>query len=207
MSARNRNSILARIRKTGAALATLGSRTVALTWQLAEECVALRATFPQGSEGMAAFVASAATASGKGEATIRNLVRAVEIRDSLTQAQREKVAGWSYDMVLALAKGTASERTRTIQKVEKVGSRSPVEVRKVHRTSTGGTKRAGRSSAEQTSKLAEKVRAEVEKLLSNGHDPVSLAAGARLAREYTGDVASAILFVAANVRTAAKVAA
>lgn len=204
-----RKTLLARITKLGAELKVLAGQTVEKTWMLAQELVSLQATYPQGAEGAKAFYAAAATASGKGEATIRNLVRAVEVRENLTTAQRGKVGGWSYDMVLSLAdkKMTGAQRTSLIGKVEKSGTRSPIEVRKLKREVVGTKKRERQSSAEATTKLAEKIREDVEKLLANGHDPVSIAAGCQLAREYSGDVAAAVLFVAANVKVPAKVVA
>jgi hypothetical protein len=205
-----RKVLLARITKTGAMLRTLAGKTVEVTWSLAEDLVLLQGTFPQGKDGAAAFVASASTASGKGEATIRNLVRAVEVRNALTTAQREKVQDWSYDMVLSLADGklTGSQKTALIGKVEKSATRSPIEVRKIKRDMVGGAKRNRKTSADATVALAAKVQTDVQKLIDHGHNPVALAAGAQLAREYTGDVAAAILFVAAQLaKTAEKVAA
>lgn len=195
-----RKSLIARITRTGAELRKLGAATVDKTWSLAEDLVLLQGTFPQGKEGAAAFKATAATASGKGEQTIANLVRAVEVRNGLSAKQRDQIGGWSYDMVLSLAGKdlSAAQRTSLIGKVEKTGTRSPIEVRKIKRTVTGTKKRDRQTSAEQTTKLAEKIGADVAKLLGNGHDPMTLAAGARLAREYSGDIAAAILFVAAN---------
>ena len=215
----NRTSILKRIRRHAADLRTLGSRTVAVTWALAEDLVKLQGTFPAGKDGNAAFKATAATASGKGEATVTNLVRAVEIRDGLTAKQRASVAGWSYDMVLSLgtmagegekvadvpARTATARRNSLISKVEKSGTRSPVEVRKLKRSVTGTSKRDRQTSAEATTKLANRMKDDVAKLIGKGHDPVSLAAGARLAREYQGDVASAILFLAVNAAKAAPV--
>lgn len=203
----NRTALIARVRKHGAALRTLGSKTVEVTWLLAEDLVLLQGTYPAGSEGAAAFTAAASTASGKGEATIRNLVRACEVREGLTAKQKGQVTGWSYDMILSLAdrKMTAAQRTSVIARVEKSGTRSPIEVRKVKRTVVGGSKRNRQTSADATTKLAEKIRGDVEKLIGKGHDPVTLAAGCQLAREYSGDVASAVLFIAANVKQAAVV--
>ena len=202
-----RSALLKRISKTAKDLQGYASKTVALTWVLAEDLVALQGTYPAGKQGAAAFKAAAATASGKGEATIGNLVRAVEVRDALTAKQRQQVADWSYDMVLSLAdrKMSGQQRTALIQKVQKSGTRSPVEVRKIKRTVVGGTKRQRQTGAEATTKLAAKISEEVQKLLAHDHDPMSLAAGARLAREYQGDVAAAILFVAAQVTAASKV--
>lgn len=204
-----RKALLARITRHGNALRTLGSKTVEVTWLMAQDLVLLQGTFPQGSDGASAFVAAASTASGKGEATVRNLVRAVEVRDSLTPKQREGIEGWSYDMVLSLADKNLkpAQRTSIIEKVQKAGTRSPIEVRKIKRTVAGGSKRTRKSNAEQTTALAEKIRKDVEKLLGKGHDPVSLAAGAQLAREYQGDVASAITFIAVNAAAAKKIAA
>lgn len=200
MSQQTRNTIIGRIKTTAAELQKNTAKGIALTWNLASDFVALQGTYPAGKDGNAAFVAAAATASGKGEQTVKNLVRAYEVREGLSAAQRGGVSDWSPDMVLSLSdsKLSGSQRTAIIKKVQKDGTRSPIEVRKIKRTVAGGSKRTRQTSADATSKLGEKVREEVEKMLANGHDPMSLAAGARLAREYPGDVAAAILFVAAN---------
>lgn len=205
----NRNSIINRIKQTAAKLSANTAQGISLTWQLAEEFVSLRSTFPAGKEGNAAFLSTASTASGKGEATVRNMVRAYEVREGLTAKQRESVASWPYDSVLTLAGKdvTSAKRTSIIGKVQKGGTTNTKDVRRIKSQVMGTVKRDRQTSAEATVKLAEKIGEDVGKLLDNGHDPMALAAGAELARNYSGDVRAAILFVAANRQTAAKVAA
>lgn len=198
----NRTSIISKIKATAAALGKTEQQRNALTWQMAEQLVLLRGTFTAG-QGKA-FLATAATASGKGEASVRNMVRAVEVRDSLTSKQRQGISGWSYDAVLSLASPDSRQRTTIISKAAKQGTDAK-SVRKIKADVVGRQQRQRQTSAEATTKLAEKIKADVVKLLAHGHDPLALAAGARLARQYPGDVAAAITFVAVNAKSAEKV--
>lgn len=205
----NRKSLITRIERSAASLATLGAKTVEVTWRMAYDVVALQATYPAGAEGAKAFKATAATAAHRSESMIENLVRAVAVRESLTKAQREATEGWSYDAILTLSGKdvTSAKRTSIIGKAEKRGTQNVKDLRTFKREVMGTTKRNRRNSADATKALAESIGERVAKLVKDGkHNYVSLIAGAQLAQDHEGkDVAAALTLIASQARMAAKV--
>jgi hypothetical protein len=204
-----RKALIARVTKHGAALRTLGKKTVEITWLLAEDLVQLQGTFPQGEEGKKAFKATAATASGKGESMIDNLVRAVAVRESLTDKQRERTAEWSYDSVLVMAGKdmTSGNRTKLIDRAEKANTRNVKDLRTFKTAIVGKTSRNRQSQTDANVKLAKDLGDTFAKL-AKSHDVLALIAGAQLAQDHPGkDVAAALVFWNAQVTTAAPVVA
>lgn len=202
----NRKSLLARITKRQLRIRGAEQTRDRLTWEQAGDLVLLRGTFAAGQDK--AFRAAAATAARKSESWVDNLVKAYEARESLTPAQRKLVADWTYDMVLSLRGKdmTTAKRTSLITKVNKEGTRSPVEVRKHKRSIVGTTKRNRKGKAEQTTALAKSIGPAVAKLVKAKHSYVSLIAGAQLAQDNPGkDIAAALLFLSTQASAAAKV--
>lgn len=194
-----------RIARTTAQIEDLGRKAGAKVWDRAEDLFATMQTYPAGSEGLAAFYAAAAAPENGGldQSVVKQAISAVEYRNGLSAKQREAVADWPLGKVITLkGKLTPAQTTKLI---EQGHSLNEVNLRAAKRKVTGTKKRSRQTAAEQTTKLAEQIRSDVEKLISKQHDPVTLAAGAQLAREYSGDVAAAILFVAANVKQAESV--
>jgi hypothetical protein len=169
-------------------------------WDLAAALVQYAGTYPATGDGRKAFTASAATLCHKSESWVRNLVNAYETREGLTKSQREKVQGWNTGKVLNLRNMDTRDATTLINRANKANA-DEVRMRAIKKAVVGGSSnpRNRANAAAQTAKLAENLREQYDKLIANGHDPSSLAAGARLAQENRGDVAAAILFLASNV--------
>jgi hypothetical protein len=205
----SRKQIIARVTRSAANLAKNAKQGVALRWVLAEDLLALRGTFAQGKSEGAAFLATAATAANIDESVVTNLVAAAEVRAGLTAKNRGRVESdsvlWPTDSVLCLKGVDSAQAGRIIARAEKAGTTNTKSVRGYRREVLGTVKRQRQTGAEATTKLAAAISEQVQKLLKNGHDPMTLAAGANLAREHSGDVAAAILFVAAQVKAAEKV--
>lgn len=204
-----RQNILQRLTIAGAALAQNAVERVALTWAAAEIAVELRETFGNSSEERKAFRATAATAAKVSESQIDLWTAAVDTRETLTTKQAENTATWNVDSVRLMSNMSQGERTSLIGSAKKEGTQNVKVLREIKNKMNGKTpnKRNTKDSAAKTAKLAERMQDDVQKLLDNGHEPTSLAAGAELARKYQGDVGSAIIFVAAQVRAAAEIAA
>lgn len=197
-----RMNLWKRIARTTAQIEDLGRKAQGKVWQRAEDLYAAMQTYPAGTEGYAAFLAAAAAPENGGiaEAVVKQAISAVEFRNGLTAKQREAVADWPLGKVITLkGKLTTGQTTKLIEQGQTLNEK---DLRTAKRKLSGTTKRSRQTAAEQTTKLAEQIREAVEKLLAKDHDPVTLAAGAQLAREYSGDVAAAILFVATNVKQA-----
>lgn len=195
-----RKQYLNRIARTSAQIADLGRKAESAVWDRAEAFYGLMGTFPAGKEGFAAFLASAATAAKCDESLVKQAVAVVEFRNSLTAKQREGITDWPLGKVLTLSgKLTPKQRTTLIDKGQTLNEK---DLRAAKRKLNGTTKRTRQTSAEATTKLAAEIESDVRKLIAKGHDALTLAAGARLQQDRTGDVAAAILFVAANAKIA-----
>lgn len=203
----NRNSLITKIKATQAKINTKSTEVQRLTWTLAEQFTALKATYQAGQEK--AFLSTAATATGRTEDSVRNLVAAFEIRQGLSAKNAPRVAEWPYDSVLALRPGKNcgnAEQGRIITKAEKAGTTNTKSIRKFRAEVVKPTHRDRQSAAEATTKLAETIRKDVERLFKNGHDPLAIVAGIELANTYSSQyLASAVRFLAVNARMPAKV--
>lgn len=198
-----RKSAIARVRRSATKVASNVKQGVALRWTLATDLVELRGTFKQGEEK--AFLATAATAAQLDESVVASLVKAHETRAGLTKAQQAKVQAWPTDSILPFRGMETADITKVIAKAEKAGTTNTKVIRDLKRQVVGTAKRTRQTDAAKTTKLAEVIGDEVRKLLDNGHNPMTLAAGANLARKHGGDVGAAILFVAANAKAATPV--
>lgn len=199
-----RNTALKNVARLGTELAGVKAKGVLVTWQLADAIVILFSTFGEKPEHRKAAKAAAATAANVTEGFVENLVRAHKVRGELTPVQRKDAAAWGVDAMLVLSGCDTRKRTSIISKAAKAGT---TNVKVIRGYKGKGKARSGRSTADQTKALAKLVGKDVEKLLRNGHDPVALAAGARLAQAHSGkDVASAIVLVAGMIDAAAKAA-
>lgn len=199
-----RNTALKNVARLGTELAGLKAKGVVVTWNLSDAVVALFATYGEKPEHRKAAKAAAATAANVSEGFIENLVRAHKVRADLTPQQRKDTGAWGIDAMLVLSGETAQKRTSIIGKAAKAGTTNV----KVIRGYKGKKARSGRSTADATKALGKLIGKDVEKLLKNGHDPVALIAGARLAQKHPGkDVGSAIGLVAGIIAAAAKAAA
>lgn len=191
--------------QAAAAVADITRRGKAATWDLCFAAAALRADYPDTKEGREAFYVAAMTAvPGLERQSIRNYADAADVWDGLTDAQRVKMTDsdgsilWPYDSVLALKAGTKGERTRIIGKAQKEGTTNTKRVRAIARDVRGTTKQGRKPSADVTITLAELLREKVDQLVADGHSLLTLIAGAQLAQDHEGDVATALLFIAAN---------
>lgn len=189
------------------------SRTWDLAYGLRDD---LLSTFEAGTEQYRAFLATAATATKRSESMIDNLVRATNVRDSLTKAQLTKVESWPYDSILVLSisskqaeqagKSISATRTAIISKAK--GTSNTKSVRKAKRDVVGTTKRTRKNGADATVALAEQLREKFEQLTNedgDNYDAMALIAGAQLAIEHGDGTADALLFLATNTTVAASV--
>jgi hypothetical protein len=173
------------------------SKASVLRWTMAEKLVGLRGTFEVGQEK--AFLATAATAAERSEDVVRDLVKAYEVRETLTPAHREQTADWPTDTVLRGLRGLdTAKRTKVIAKATAAGTSNVKTVTGIRKDVTGTKTRTRQTSNETLAKLVKLVGPKLVKAIMNGHDPITLAAGARLAQDNPGDISSAILFVAKN---------
>jgi len=196
----NRKSLLTAIRKTGVALTKNKTERENLRWVLAGQCFNLRATYSAGNEKAA--LAAAATESGFTESDIGNLIRAYEVREELTQAQRSKVESWTTDAALTLRGKdmTTGNRTKLIAKAESKGTQNVKTLREMKKAIVGGgSTRNRKSQKDQNIALAKSLEKDIARLFKS-HNPVSLIAGAQFAQDHPGkDIAAALLFASAQV--------
>lgn len=207
-----REEILARLLKHVGELQTLEKRTSETTWQVAQDMRDLRQTFPDTSEGLSDFLALVREETGYDESSAIGMVYAVEVRETLAgTAAGEASADWPLHVMRAVFPSTAyvTERipdkrvqAKIAREVNKRGAaRDEKAARAVRREILGESPRGGRkSTAAKVEKLAEKIRERVSELLANGHDPLDLATGARLAEEYGAGTADAVLAIATALK-------
>jgi hypothetical protein len=203
-----RTQILARLKESVAELAGLGRQTAEVTWRIATDLLALRETYPAGKEGQAAFVATATKATGYDESSIRSMVAAAEVRAALKGQAASDTADWTVHVMRAVfpsEKGLRTlkpaERSEIIRAVNREGAfKSEKAARAVRRAVLGEPVGGRKSTAKKTETLAKKLRKRVSELISNGHDPLDLATGARLAEEYGPGTADAILAIASALK-------
>ena len=203
----NRNSIIKKLTKLGQDWVKNTEQRENLRWSIGEAAFNLRSTFQAGQEKAA--LASAATAVGLTEGDVGNLIRAYEARQDLTQAQRDKTASWTTDAVLTLRgkEMTPAKRTQLIDKAAKKNTQNVKTLREIKKSVVTPASRQRKNATDAKIALAKKLAKDLDRLFKNGHDPVSLAAGAQLAQGNPGaDVAAAITFHAAQVKKTAVVA-
>lgn len=203
--AKNRNSIIASLTRTATKLRDNAKQRENLRWVLAGQSYDLRGTYPAGGEKAA--LAAAATATGFSEGDIASLIRAFETRTGLTDAQKKRVETWTTDAMLTLrGKGMDTKKqTRLIDWAEKQQTQNVKKLRDQKKKIVGGQTRNRQNANDAKIALAKKYAADFNRLLKS-HNPVTLAAGMRFAQEHPGlDLASALLFHAAQVQTATPV--
>lgn len=196
----NRQTIIARVKDSAGKLAANVKAGVALRWTLAEDLFELRGTFAQGKDEAAAFLATATTASKLDESVVKNLVRAIEVRDGLTEKTRAQViaAGMPTDSVLPFAGLTAPQARKLVEKAEKAGTTNTKTIRKLKAEIVGTPQRNRQTAPEATAKFVVEIREAVEVLLKD-HKVESLLAGIELRNSHpNGDLSAAVLFVAQN---------
>src|SRR5262249_30066507 len=110
--------------------------------------------------------------------------------------EREAVASFPVSSMLVFRATTPAQRTAILKAAN--GSTNTKTLRSIKAKVVGKKQRRRTSSAEATQKLAQLIGPKVVRAILNGHDPWSLAAGARFAQDTPGEVASAILFLANN---------
>lgn len=202
-----RAELTSKARAVFAELAELGKRTTALTWAAAETLRDLRETFPAGPQGMRAFldyVAQEVPLAGS-EARIRALVDAADRRQGLPPSVATLTEAWAPDMIRALPRDASARSLASLvrQVTREPYPNKPSTVRRLARErGLASASRGRKSSSKRDEVLVARLTDRVRRLLHDGHDPLSLAAGAQLADR--DDIARAIIAIARSAIVDAK---
>lgn len=214
MSARLRTSIIGKLKKNATKTDRNQKQGNLLTWERAELFVALQGTFAQGKGEHAAFLATAATAARCDESSVTEGVKAIEVRDGLSKANRDKVvaAGWSVSAVKdGLSGADTRQAARIIALAEKYnGGKGTTNTKVIRDLKKKVIVPTPRATENRLAKLIESLKEDYDRLLASYGPEGMLAviAGAQLAQDNQGkQVAQALTMLANTAAPAATVVA